>query len=356
MSRGKENDGGWKKFIWDSEKKEFLGRTGSSWLKILAFYVVFYGFLAGIFIGTIQVLLLTTSSYKPTYQDRVAPPGLSHTPKTLKTEIEFTQDDPKTYEEYVNAMDKFLLKYNQDNQKDSLLFDDCKCLSHTPKTLKTEIEFTQDDPKTYEEYVNAMDKFLLKYNQDNQKDSLLFDDCKSAPTPPIMRGNLDQSDGGKRVCRFHREWLGNCSGLQDRTYGYSEGKPCFIVKINRIVSYVPQPPQTNDSIPSEAHERVQPNLIPIHCAAKKEEDKDKLGQVNYFGMANTGGFPLQYYPYYGKLLQPQYLQPLVAVQFTNLTVGSELRIECKAYGENIKYSDKDRYQGRFEVKILVKVR
>ncbi|KAK6486838.1 sodium/potassium-transporting ATPase subunit beta-1-like [Huso huso] len=304
MSREKESDGGWKKFIWDSEKKEFLGRTGSSWLKILAFYVVFYGFLAGIFIGTIQVLLLTTSSYKPTYQDRVAPPGLSH----------------------------------------------------TPKTLKAEIEFTHDDPKTYEEHINAMDKFLLKYNEENQKDLLLFEDCGSAPTPPIMRGSLDQSDGGKRVCRFNREWLGNCSGLHDRTYGYSEGKPCFIVKINRIVSYLPQPPQTNDSIPPEAHERVQPNLIPIHCAAKKEEDKDKLGQVNYFGMANTGGFPLQYYPYYGKLLQPQYLQPLVAVQFTNLTVGSELRIECKAYGENIKYNDKDRYQGRFEVKILVKVR
>ncbi|KAK1169748.1 sodium/potassium-transporting ATPase subunit beta-1-like [Acipenser oxyrinchus oxyrinchus] len=304
MSRGKESDGGWKKFIWDSEKKEFLGRTGSSWLKILAFYVVFYGFLAGIFIGTIQVLLLTTSSYKPTYQDRVAPPGLSH----------------------------------------------------TPKTLKAEIEFTRDDPKTYDEYVNAMDKFLFKYNEENQKDPLLFDDCGSTPTAPIMRGSLDQSDGGKKVCHFYREWLGNCSGLHDKTYGYSEGKPCFIVKINRIVSYLPQPPQTNDSIPPEAHERVQPNLIPIHCAAKKEEDKDKLGQVNYFGMDNTGGFPLQYYPYYGKLLQPQYLQPLVAVQFTNLTVGSELRIECKAYGENIKYNDKDRYQGRFEVKILVKAR
>ncbi|XP_041127876.1 sodium/potassium-transporting ATPase subunit beta-1-like [Polyodon spathula] len=304
MSRGKESDGGWKKFVWDSEKKEFLGRTGSSWLKILAFYVVFYGFLAGIFIGTIQVLLLTTSSYKPTYQDRVAPPGLSH----------------------------------------------------TPRTLKTEIEFTPDDPKTYDEYVTAMDKFLLDYNQERQKDGLRFEDCGVEPTGPIMRGSLDQSDGGKRVCRFYRDWLGNCSGLQDKTYGYSEGKPCFIVKLNRIVSYLPKSPQTNDSIPPEAHDKVQPYLIPIHCAAKKEEDKDKLGQVNYYSMANAGGFPLQYYPYYGKLLQPQYLQPLVAVQFTNLTVGSELRIECKAYGENIKYNEKDRYQGRFEVKVLVKAR
>lgn len=84
---------------------------------------------------------------------------------------------------------------------------------------------------------------------------------------------------------------------------------------------------------------------------QREEDEAKIGEIKYFGLGE--GFPLQYYPYYGKRLHPQYLQPLVAIQFTNLTLGQELRIECKVYGENIDYSEKDRYQGRFDVKFTI---
>jgi len=155
----------------------------------------------------------------------------------------------------------------------------------------------------------------------------------------------------RKACRFSRNLLGSCSGDSDETYGFKDGKPCIIVKLNRIVNFRPKTPSNNQSLPEPLQGKVQPNLIPIYCKHKREEDESKIGEIKYFGMGE--GFPLQYYPYYGKMLHPQYLQPLVAIQFTNLTLDQELRIECKVYGENIDYSEKDRYQGRFDVKFTI---
>ncbi|XP_028994942.1 sodium/potassium-transporting ATPase subunit beta-1b isoform X1 [Betta splendens] len=294
-----KDDGGWKKFLWNSEKGELLGRTGGSWLKIILFYVIFYGCLAAIFIGTIQAMLLTLSNYKPTWQDRVAPPGLSHTPKSEKAEVTFNLNDVETYLPYAKAMRDFLSNYDEDKQKDQMKYEDCG-----------------DDPADYKN-----------------------------------RGDLESDVGVRKACRFNRRLLGPCSGIEDREFGYKEGKPCLIVKLNRIVNFRPKPPSSNESIPEDAQPKVQPNLIPLYCTNKKEEDAGKIGEIKYYGIG--GGFPLQYYPYYGKLLHDHYLQPLVALQFTNLTMNTELRIECKVFGDNIGYSEKDRYQGRFDIKIQI---
>ncbi|KAL2088019.1 hypothetical protein ACEWY4_016847 [Coilia grayii] len=299
MPAQNKEDAGWKQFVWNSERKEFLGRTGGSWFKIFVFYVIFYGFLAGVFVGTIQALLLTLSTYKPTWQDRVVPPGLTH----------------------------------------------------SPRSDKAELAFNLNDAETYFKYTRAMKEFLEPYNEDKQRDQMQYEDCGTVPDDYKNRGELESDIGTRKACRFERSLLGPCSGIEDREFGFKEGKPCLIIKLNRVVNFRPRPPISNETIPEDVQPKVQPNVIPLHCTNKREEDAGKIGEVKYYGIG--GGFPLQYYPYYGKTLHPKYLQPLVAVQFVNLTMNQELRIECRVYGENIHDSEKDRYQGRFDIKVQI---
>merc|ERR1712241_1203943 len=54
-------------FLWNPETKEFLGRTGMSWLKISVFYLIYYSCLAGFFMLMLLAFFATLSNDRPTY-------------------------------------------------------------------------------------------------------------------------------------------------------------------------------------------------------------------------------------------------------------------------------------------------
>lgn len=60
------------------------------------------------------------------------------------------------------------------------------------------------------------------------------------PSEPKERGDINHERGERKVCRFKLDWLGNCSGLNDDSYGYREGKPCIIIKLNRVLGFKPK--------------------------------------------------------------------------------------------------------------------
>lgn len=65
----------------------------------------------------------------------------------------------------------------------------------------------------------------------------LFSDM---PSEIKERGEFNNERGERKVCRFKLEWLGNCSGISDESYGYKEGKPCIIIKLNRVLGFKPK--------------------------------------------------------------------------------------------------------------------
>ncbi|KAM9184423.1 sodium/potassium-transporting ATPase subunit beta-3 isoform 3-T3 [Mergus octosetaceus] len=170
----------WRQFVYNPDSGEFLGRTAKSWGLILLFYLVFYGFLAALFTFTMWVMLQTLSSDIPKYRDRISSPGLMISPKP-DTALEFY--------------------------------------------------FNKSDANSYAQYISTLKKFLESYDDSKQSENV---NC----TPGKVFDQNDVAD--KKACRFNLSELGQCSGKEDKTFGYSKGTPCVLVKMNRIIGLKPE--------------------------------------------------------------------------------------------------------------------
>nr|XP_037863598.1 LOW QUALITY PROTEIN: sodium/potassium-transporting ATPase subunit beta-3-like [Chlorocebus sabaeus] len=170
----------WKLFICNLTTGEFLGRTANSWGLILLFYLVFYGFLAALFSFTMWVMLQTLNQIRvPKYRDQIPSPGLTVFPKPV-TALEYT--------------------------------------------------FCRSDPTSYAGYIEDLKKFLKPYTLEEQKNLTVCPD-----------GALSEQKGPVYVaCQFPISLLQACSGMNDPDFGYSQGNPCILVKMNRIIGLKPE--------------------------------------------------------------------------------------------------------------------
>ncbi|KAK6302303.1 sodium/potassium-transporting ATPase subunit beta-3a [Coregonus clupeaformis] len=267
-----ENAGSWKDSIFNPRTGEFCGRTAKSWGLILLFYLVFYAFLAGMFVLTIWVMLLTLDDYVPKYRDRVPHPGLVIRPKQL--DMLFNRSQRLQYDPYVQTLESFLQQYNDTEQERNEA-----CLAG---------DYFEQEGKVGEQ---------------------------------------------RKACQFKRSSLSRCSGLSDSTFGYAEGRPCVLLKMNRIIGLKP---------------RGDPY---VNCTAKR----DTPVQMQYF--PSEGRFDKMYFPYYGNKLHERYVQPLVAVKLllNKEDYNTELTIECRIEGSDLRNNDdRDKFLGRVTFRITVK--
>ncbi|XP_061525279.1 sodium/potassium-transporting ATPase subunit beta-2a [Phycodurus eques] len=180
----RKGSGEWREFFWNPRTHELLGRTAGSWGLILLFYLVFYLFLAGMFTLTMYIMLLTLDDYKPTWQDRLATPGMMIRPRGNQLELTYSLSETQSWEGFVQNLDSFLSPYDDNRQ----------------------VQMNDNCPP---------DQYFI------QEDS------------GEVRNNP------KRSCQFNRSVLEDCSGLPDRFYGYSRGQPCVLIKLNRVIGMLP---------------------------------------------------------------------------------------------------------------------
>ncbi|XP_066570726.1 protein ATP1B4 [Amia ocellicauda] len=266
-----------KKFLWNPETREFMGRTAKSWSLIILFYVSLYAFLATMFAACMCSLMWTISPYTPTYNERVLPPGMMMAPHWNGFEISFNASDKSSWIHYVEALESYLTPYND----------------------------------TIQEQQNIECRENRYFMQDDKEES-----------------------AERKACQFKRSLLRNCSGETDPSFGYSEGKPCIFIRMNRVLGYLP-----GDGTP-----------INVTCVAQKG-GPENLGAIEFYPHSF---FNLMYYPYYGKLRHVNYTSPVVAVQFPNLKTDTPLTVQCKLNGKGIiNDSPQDRFLGRITFTLKV---
>ncbi|TSQ81026.1 Protein ATP1B4 [Bagarius yarrelli] len=297
-----------KTYLWNPETKEFMGRSGKSWSLILFFYSALYIFLAAMFAGCMCCLMWSISPYAPTYNDRVMPPGMTMSPHVDVVhgfEIHFNASDRSSWKKYAKALESQLK---------------CEC------RLRAASECVLYNAQKLTDCVVIHD---CAYDDTVQKRRNI--ECKQGTY--FMQDNLEES-AERKACQFKRSSLGPCSGMEQKDFGYASGKPCILLKMNRILGYLPG----------------QGTPVNVTCAVKKGM-LEELGEVEFYP---KNIFDLMYYPYYGKLRHVNYTSPLVAVRFPNLQLGSYLHVQCKLNGKGIiNDSPTDRFLGSVSFNLQV---
>ncbi|XP_068186520.1 potassium-transporting ATPase subunit beta-like [Antennarius striatus] len=263
-------------FVWNSDEGTFMGRTPEKWVYISLYYVAFYVVMTALFSLAIWTLMYTLDPYAPDYQDRLKSPGVMVWPDT----------------------------YGEED---------------------VEITYNTSDKASWMKMTKIIQKFLEPYNDTKQHECNYYNCTKGKY---FVQKTFSAPNHTKWACPFMQSMLGACSGFQDPTFGYNCSMPCVIIKMNRIIDFLPC--NKTDCPPY------------VNCTVL--EGQQNVDKIEYF--PNGGILDLSYFPYYGKLAQPSYVNPLVAVRF-NLVGKKHAKIQCRVVSDQISYQNiHDPYEGK----------
>lgn len=288
-------------FMWNPETKEFLGRTGMSWLKIGVFYLVYYACLAGFFMLMLLAFFQTLHDDKPAWDSSNGiigdNPGVGFRPMPPNKQIESTL-----------------------------------------------IWFRHGDSNgNWQDWVKRLEDHMTDYKNETYAADLGAHSVECGD-----KGQIAPGEGG--VCKIDQDALfdGRCKNETD--YGFKEGKPCIMIKLNKIFNWNPDPYESLEEMPEDIPQTIRdafqlnieegtPELnqrVWLECEGENPADKEHLGEVNYYPDRGVG---VNFFPYTN---QKGYLSPVVFAQLENPTHGVMIAIECKAWAKNIDHDSMER--------------
>jgi len=193
----------------------------------------------------------------------------------------------------------------------------------------------------WQKWVERLEDFVKDYeNETNWRTKTPTEDC----------GDLAVNAPGKKsICKVKKEELfqGNCT--REHNYGFKDGRPCILLKLNRIIGWEPEPLH-HEYLPDEVPQHIKDQIVKnkedgkdelnkrvwIDCQGENPADRENLGSLVYHP---TNGISGNYFPYTN---QEGYLSPAIFVEFSQPKHGVLIAIECKAWAENIKHDRMER--------------
>lgn len=265
-------------------------RSFSSWAKLISFYAILYLFIAAFWIVYITIFFQIIDERKPylTLSDSIIGqnPGLAIRPRPPK--------------------------------------------SHISSSL---IHFKSSSVGNWQYWAENLNEYIKPYHElESGAGQHAQGDCNAF-------GERDPS----KFCPFEPRHIPNeCSEAQN--YSYHLGKPCILVKLNRIYGWKPE----TYSIRPQGYPVQAPfndGHIQITCEGRSNVDKENIGPLDYYPQ----GIEAKYFPFTN---QPGYQSPFVMVHFKNPKPGVLISVECKAWAKNIVH-DRMLSQGQVNFELLI---
>ncbi|CAC5425445.1 ATP1B [Mytilus coruscus] len=278
-------------FFFDSENGKILGKSFQQWLLGALFYIAFYCCIIAVMLACGAVVYQTLNWNMPrlTSQDSILQlnPSLGFRP--------------------------------------------------LPDSSTTLIRFIKGDKRDYSILQDNLEAYLLFYENQNQvTDTGVMVDCK---TYDKRRPRLEWD----KACRFALQDLGKIC-IKQQNFGMKDGKPCVLLKLNRVFDWHPENYQNESEVPSEIKDTYLPYYVHLKCFGVTPADEDNMGRIEYYP---AGGFHFKYFPFRN---QQGYRSPLVFVRFASPSLHILIMVECKAYARNIRQNSVERAGTvRFEV-------